>query len=177
MKKLFVMLMLVLACGITAQAQNKWTIKAGIGASKFSDDDTDATFHFKIGAGYELRVNNLIGIEPNAFLVSKGISFDNWDGSDDDSWSPLYLEIPVMCNFHLSEHWVLGAGPYVGLMLSDDDWEAAKSTDYGLKIGAKYVFDSGINLGIDSTLGLTEAIKRYDDSQNITFAFCIGYSF
>ena len=60
MKKVLLMLMFVLGCGISAHAQ--FAIKGGLGACNVTDVEGDATFHWKIGAGYEIRVNELLAL-------------------------------------------------------------------------------------------------------------------
>ena len=165
--------MFVLGCGISANAQ--FAIKGGLGACNVTGDyDGDATFHWKIGAGYEIRINELIGIEPNAFLVGKGT-----EENKDLTWNPIYLEIPVMCNFHLGDHWALGAGPYLAPLLSDDDSILnVNDMDYGVRIGARYGFDSGFELGVDTSFGLNDVYdyERYD-SKHLSLSFTCGYRF
>ena len=168
MKKVLLMLMFVLGCGISANA--KFAIKGGLGACNVTDVEGDATFHWKIGAGYEIRVNELIGIEPNVFLTGKGTEW-----TKDLTWSPIYLEIPVMCNFHLGDHWALGAGPYVAPIISDDDIDTA-NTDYGLRIGARYGFDSGFELGVDTDFGLND-VTKHSDGKHLSLSFTCGYRF
>lgn len=168
MKKVLLMLMFVLGCGISADAQI--AIKGGLGVSNVTGDvDGDANFHWKIGAGYEFRINELIGIEPNVFLTGKGTELAN-----DVTWSPIFLEIPVMCNFHLGDHWALGAGAYVAPVLSDDDIDL--NTDYGLRVGARYGFDSGFELGVDTDFGINDAFDRYD-SKHLSLCLTCGYRF
>jgi len=169
MKKVLLMLMFVLGCGISANAQI--AIKGGLGASNLTGDwDGDANFHWKIGAGYEFRINELIGIEPNVFLVGKGTEI-----SKDLTWSPIFLEIPVMCNFHLGDHWALGGGAYVAPVLSDDDVSNA-NTDYGIRVGARYGFDSGFELGVDTNFGINDAVKHIDGG-HLSLALTCGYRF
>lgn len=177
MKKIFAILMMVLAFSTTADAQGKWTIKAGVGLASVDEIghgrykmDTDNTFSWKIGAGYELQVNNLIGIEPGAFLTSKGCELD------DEAWNPLYLDIPVMCNFHVTDHLVIGVGPTVGVAVAKDDADEMKTADFSVRSGLKYVFDNGLNLGFDMSYGLTDTFKEIGGKH---FGLCaiVGFSF
>ncbi len=172
MKKVLLMLMFVLGCGISADAQI--AIKGGLGVTNLTGDaDTDATFHWKIGAGYEFRINELIGIEPNAFLVGKGADYGN-----DYTWSPIYLELPVMCNFHLGDNWTLGAGAYLAPLLSDDDAANVKNMDYGMRIGARYGFDSGFELGVDTSYGLNNVFDtKHYDCKHLSLSLTCGYRF
>ena len=114
--------------------------------------------------------DQLIGIEPNVFLTGKGTEW-----TKDLTWSPIYLEIPVMCNFHLGDHWALGAGPYVAPIISDDDIDTA-NTDYGLRIGARYGFDSGFELGVDTDFGLND-VTKHSDGKHLSLSFTCGYRF
>jgi hypothetical protein len=79
-----------------------------------------------------------------------------------------------MCNFHLGDHWALGAGAYVAPVLSDDDIDL--NTDYGLRVGARYGFDSGFELGVDTDFGINDAFDHMD-SKHLSLCLTCGYRF
>ena len=173
MKKVFCMLMMVMAFTMTAQAQNRFTVKAGLGASNVSDiDETDNGLHWKLGVGYELRLSKLIGIEPSVLISNK--AFQTKVGDEDISYG--YLSVPVMCNFHLGRV-VLAAGPYFDFNVGKDDLgPEPKSMDGGIQIGGKYVFDCGLNLGLECQAACTDAFK-IAGGEWVTAAAVIGWSF
>ena len=146
---------------LSAAAQKSgFDVKAGFGLSSYmgdAADGADAKFNWKVGAGYEIRINKLIGIEPSLMLNSKGAEYSWLDGNRKFTTTNnlLYLEMPAMCNFHLNRNWVLGAG---------------------LRIGGKYQFDSGFFLGLDASFGGVALDKHYD-AQNITFGTVVGFAF
>lgn len=180
MKKLFlVMAMMVMAISANAQ-DGKWSIKGGIGIANIDASGCDYKLNWKVGGSYEFRVNKLIGIEPNVFINCKGYKVEgvSYYGvkTEDYTWNPIYVEVPVMCNFHLGDNWELGAGVYADFLANDDDAEGAESTDFGARIGFKYNLDNGLFLGADSEYGFTDTFKNAD-SKSVTVAFMIGYTF
>lgn len=180
MKKLFLMMAFAVITLSAAAQKSGFDVKAGFGLSSFmgdAADGADAKFNWKVGAGYEIRINKLIGIEPSLMLNSKGAEWSYWEGRVKYSGTEnlLYLEMPAMCNFHLNRNWVLGAGLYCAYLVDDDDTDF-DNFDAGLRIGGKYQFDSGFFLGLDASFGGVDLDKHYD-AQNITFGTVVGFAF
>lgn len=180
MKKLFLMMAFAVITLSAAAQKSGFDVKAGFGLSSYmgdAADGADAKFNWKVGAGYEIRINKLIGIEPSLMLNSKGAEYSWWDGNRKFTTTNnlLYLEMPAMCNFHLNRNWVLGAGLYCAYLVDDDDRDF-ENFDAGLRIGGKYQFDSGFFLGLDASFGGVDLDKHYD-VQNITFGTVVGFAF
>ena len=175
MKK-FLLMMAFAVITLSAAAQKSgFDVKAGFGLSSFmgdAADGADAKFNWKVGAGYEIRINKLIGIEPSLMLNCKGAEWSYWRDNH-VKISDTYM--PAMCNFHLNRNWVLGAGIYCALLVDDDDTDF-ETFDTGFRFGGKYQFDSGFFLGLDASFGGVDLDKHYD-AQNITFGTVIGYAF
>ena len=130
MKKIFLMMAFVaMTLGAAAQ-ENSFNVKGGVGLSTLEDySGATSKLNWKIGAGYEFRLNDLIGIEPSLMLNSKGYKTDYDLGGmsslvdiKNETINLLYVEVPVMCNFHINDNWELGAGVY-GEYLVDDNSE------------------------------------------------------
>ena len=173
MKKVLVMLMLVLGCTLSAHAQ--FAIKAGAGVSNIDDNaGSDAILSWKVGAGYEFRLNNLIGIETSALLTSKGCKYKS---GYDIKFRPLYLEIPVMVNFHVVDNLVLGAGVYMAPVLSKDKFDSMNSVESGLRGGVRYGFNNGLEIGLDMDYGVSKVFDEDEDSHQASAAIVLGYRF
>ena len=179
MRKLFLMLAFVaVALGAKAQ-ENAFNIKGGVGFTMLLDDDTvDPKAHWKFGAGYEFRINNLIGIEPSLLISNKGFQIS--DGSYyDKSYNLVYAEVPVTCNFHFGDHWEVDGG-FFGACLLDDNTEGVfgdvRKFDIGTVAAAKYIFSGGLFLGID---GSVSAMSFQEDfrGRNSTFDVIVGFRF
>ena len=167
-----------------------------------SDDIAASIFSWKIGAGYEFRVGKLIGIEPSLMIDSKGarrydlryLKYNTYNcfgcnPSDEFFYSPFYddyawesfkkhvfyLEMPVMCKFHIGNRWVFGAGAYAATLIDDDDTNC-KSFDAGACLSGEFQFDNGLFIGADMTVGFVPLYKS-SDYYNRTVSFVIGYKF
>lgn len=175
MKKVILMLMLVLGCTLSANAQ--FAVKAGVGVSNIDDNlGSDAILSWKIGAGYEFRINSLIGIEPSVLITSKGCDYQSGYSI---KFRPLYMQIPVMCNFHVVDNLVLGAGVYVAPVLSKDKFDTMNSLESGLRAGIRYGFKGGLELGLDMDYGISKVFDDAlnDDAHQASAAVVLGYRF
>ena len=181
MKKLFLMMAFAVITLSAAAQKSGFDVKAGFGLSSFMGNDADNAdpkFNWKLGAGYEIRINKLIGIEPSLMLNCKGAEWTYLEDNHtkiSNTCNTLYLEMPAMCNFHLNKNWVLGAGIYCAFLVDDDDTDF-DNFDTGFRFGAKYQFDSGFFLGLDLSAGGVDLDKHFE-AQNITFGTVVGFAF
>ena len=204
MKKIFLMMAFVaMTLGAAAQ-ENSFNVKGGVGLSSLQDlSGVTYKLNWKVGAGYEFRLNDLIGIEPSLLINSKGCKTDYDMGQfssqvkvDNKTINLLYVEVPVMCNFHINDNWELGAGIY-GAYLVDDDLKDLNSVsvsvagssvsvnldddskpnkvDFGAYAVAKYNFDNGLFVGLDYSYGFNEVAKY--SGKNNTFGALVGFRF
>lgn len=211
MKKIFLMMAFVaMTLGAAAQ-ENSFSVKGGVGLSSLEDYSAASyKLNWKIGAGYEFRLNDLIGIEPSLMLNSKGYKTDYDFGGlsskelKNENINLLYVEVPVMCNFHINDNWELGAGVYGAYLVDDnsdkdavnvlggvasafssvfggdekidaDDFKAHK-VDFGAYAVAKYNFENGLFVGLDYSYGFGE-LSKYNKGKNMTFGALVGFRF
>lgn len=212
MKKIFLMMAFVaMTLGAAAQ-ENSFSVKGGVGLSTLEDySGATSKLNWKIGAGYEFRLNDLIGIEPSLMLNSKGYKTDYDLGGmsslvdiKNETINLLYVEVPVMCNFHINDNWELGAGVYGAYLVDDnsekdavnaiggvasafssvfggdekidaDDFKAHK-VDFGAYAVAKYNFENGLFVGLDYSYGFGE-LSKYNKGKNMTFGALVGFRF
>ena len=212
MKKIFLMMAFVaMTLGAAAQ-ENSFSVKGGVGLSTLEDySGATSKLNWKIGAGYEFRLNDLIGIEPSLMLNSKGYKTDYDLGGmsslvdiKNETINLLYVEVPVMCNFHINDNWELGAGVYGAYLVDDnsekdavnviggvasafssvfgddekidaDDFKAHK-VDFGAYAVAKYNFENGLFVGLDYSYGFGE-LSKFNKGKNMTFGALVGFRF
>ncbi|GEM_PF-1502852 len=215
MKKIFLMMAFVaMTLGAAAQ-ENSFSVKGGVGLSSLEDYSAASyKLNWKIGAGYEFRLNDLIGIEPSLMLNSKGYKTDYnlgamsalIDSKDikNETINLLYVEVPVMCNFHINDNWELGAGVYGAYLVDDntkddvyysvgsavsaindyftgntkldkDDFKP-HTFDFGAYAVAKYNFENGLFVGLDYSYGFGE-LSKYNKGKNMTFGALVGFRF
>lgn len=203
MKKIFLMMAFVAMTLGSAAQENSFNVKGGVGLSYLDVGEVTYKLNWKVGAGYEFRLNDLIGIEPSLLINSKGCKTDYDMGQfssqvkvDNKTINLLYVEVPVMCNFHINDNWELGAGIY-GAYLVDDDLKDLNSVsvsvagssvsvnldddskpnkvDFGAYAVAKYNFDNGLFVGLDYSYGFNEVAKY--SGKNNTFGALVGFRF
>lgn len=205
------MAFVAMTLGAAAQ-ENSFSVKGGVGLSTLEDySGATSKLNWKIGAGYEFRLNDLIGIEPSLMLNSKGYKTDYDLGGmsslvdiKNETINLLYVEVPVMCNFHINDNWELGAGVYGAYLVDDnsekdavnviggvasafssvfgddekidaDDFKAHK-VDFGAYAVAKYNFENGLFVGLDYSYGFGE-LSKYNKGKNMTFGALVGFRF
>jgi len=155
------------------------------------------TFH--VGAVAEKNLWDNFYLQPGLFLTSKGPASSE---NSDEKLKLLYLELPILLQYHLDTKWNVqfqfGVGPYVAYALngklgnSDFNLDILSNDDYSLKfcrfdwgvlfnVGAVY---KHIYLGLGYELGLYNIVDRYgiNDSDDISlknrnFYISVGYNF
>lgn len=180
MRNLLLMMAFVAVSFSAAAQKGNFNVKAGLGvanwlSNKGYEENCNYKLNWKVGAGFEFRVCKLIGIEPSVMLNSKGTKW-KWEGKTvkfSRTANLLYLETPIMCNFHIGEKWALGAGVYFATLV-DDGATSIYAYDSGFCLGGKYQLGNGYFLGLDSTLGRTDL---GDSWHNFTMGAIFGYRF
>lgn len=204
------MAFVAMTLGAAAQ-ENSFNVKGGVGLSYLDVGEVTYKLNWKVGAGYEFRLNDLIGIEPSLMLNSKGYKTDYDLGGmsslvdiKNETINLLYVEVPVMCNFHINDNWELGAGVYGAYLVDDnsekdavnviggvasafssvfgddekidaDDFKAHK-VDFGAYAVAKYNFENGLFVGLDYSYGFGE-LSKFNKGKNMTFGALVGFRF
>ncbi|GHT75403.1 membrane protein [Bacteroidia bacterium] len=188
-KSVFLLATLLMVGGITAQAQFKWGLKAGLNVSKISfseealNDLTDVSNYtgFQVGPMVEFTVP-LIGIGMDAAILYsnqgfKGIDLQNINLATAQAQVKTYktnsLLVPVNLKYKLTFLDVVGAyataGPYAKFRLSDDLLEQyeTKSFGAGLNFGIGVELLAHLQVGVNYQLGLTD---DYSQSSTLDLA-------
>jgi hypothetical protein len=170
-KNLFLLVALLFIGGITAQAQFKYGLKAGLNISKpsfsgdgFDDSNIESLTGFQVGPTIEFTVP-IIGIGFDASVLYSQQGFKVKGG---DTFKTNTLEVPVNLKYKISALGVVGAylavGPYASFNLSDDlgNQFDDKSFGAGLNFGLGVEILSHLQVGANYKLGLTNDFGASD---------------
>ena len=201
MKKLIVLISL-LVMAVTAYSQQlrpgsvTITPKMGINASSYFGDDNDGCDYkagFTLGAEGEYYIKNWLGISAGLMYSQQGCSSSE---NSDIKICTEYLNVPVLCVFHLGNCFSLKAGLQPGVNLSAkakaDGITAdlsktgvdAKGIDIAMPIGMSFAINS-FTIDARYALGLSQAFKGQNaygsvdnaDLYNSVFSLTLGYRF
>jgi hypothetical protein len=164
-KNLFLLLVVVLAAGTTAQAQFKYGLKAGLNLSSVSfsgngsdNVNTENFTGFQVGPTIELMIPILnFGFDASLLYSQQGFKIKNIS----DDFRTHTLEIPANLKYKISALDLLGvyvaAGPYISFNLSDNLGDAYKSKSFGagLNFGLGAELLGHLQVGANYKLGLT----------------------
>jgi len=93
-----------------------------------------------------------------------------------DSWTPSYLNIPVLANVYVVKGLAVKLGVQPGFMVDKDDaGDGAKTFDFSIPVGLSYEYN---NFVLDGRYnwGLTK-VADGSDSKNSVFQITLGYKF
>jgi hypothetical protein len=175
-KNVFFLLALLLMTSITAQAQFKFGLKAGVNLSSVSlsgngadNVDTKNLTGFQVGPTIELMIPILnLGFDAALLYSQQGFKINK------ENYKTNTLEIPVNLKYKISALDIVGvyiaAGPYANFRLSDDLIGQAKSKSFGagLNFGLGAELLGHLQVGANYKFGLT------DDYNEITIATIKG---
>ena len=201
MKKLIVLISL-LVMAVTAYSQQlrpgsvTITPKIGVNASSYYGSDNEGCDYkagLTLGAEGEYYIKNWLGVSAGLMYSQQGCSSSE---NSDIKICTEYINVPVLCNFHLGKCFSLKAGLQPGVNLSakakaggvsadlSGSGVDAKTFDIAMPIGMSFAFN---NLVIDAryTLGLDNAFKGKNaygslDNANLynsVFSLTLGYRF
>lgn len=190
-KALFLAAFCLAALSVTAQEENKFTVRVGAGISKIvgSDADTKNAFAYKVGATYDLGVGGNFFVIPGIELDIKGAKSDNIDGTIHMG----YLQVPIFAAYKFpisdGQKLTLKVGPYLsyGLFGSDIEWYDGDKTnvfdsdegfdrfDVGVTAGVAYEF-SKFEIGVEYSRGLKKLESDFK-AYNQAFGLVLGYKF
>ena len=202
--KTLIALISLLVMAVTAYSQQlrpgsvTITPKMGINASSYFGDDNEGCDYkagLTLGAEGEYYIKNWLGISAGLMYSQQGSSLD-YSNIDGLKICTEYINVPVLCNFHLGKCFSLKAGLQPGVNLSakakaggvsadlSGSGVDAKTFDIAMPIGMSFAFN---NLVIDAryALGLNTAFKGKIDDDNLNnadlynsvFSLTLGYRF
>lgn len=184
MKKIvFMASFLFLGCFMmNAQDITRFGAKAGLNVSSLGGDANlsyDAKTGFHIGGVLEIPFSDELIIQPEAL-----ISYQGSGGFFQDDLNFWYLNVPVMAKYNVWDELYIEAGPYLGLLLSNNvdrnisgtgaSFDATNGIDLGLGIGAGYRLDDNFYFQARYSAGFINVIEDVN-SKNRVFAISVVY--
>ncbi len=203
MKKLCIVAVLAIFSFTSVNAQEfAFGAKAGVNFASITGDQTDGVdsrTSFHIGAVAEIPISDKLSVQPELLYSSQGAKAKSFGSELKFKYD--YLNLPVMVKYYVVEGMSLEAGPQVGLLLSakiESDEEAiidaitskavetdvkdsVSDIDFGLKFGAGYKLESGLNFGAHYNLGLSNLNDSESsdvfNNKNGVIQISVGYFF
>ena len=187
MKKFFAMAALVLSSvGAFAQySAGDITLqpKVGLNCASVTGDGADYKAGFVGGLELEYHASPLVGLSGALLYSNQGYKVS--EDHVNVTWSPSYLNIPILANFYVANGLALKAGIQPGFKTSssvkvggvkvDDTSDAIKSFDFSIPVGISYEY---MNVCLDAryNIGCTKVFKEGDGNHSV-FQLTLGYKF
>ncbi len=169
-KSIFLIIVLPVFFALSAQAQLRFGVKAGVNIASVSldgetDISTDNVTGFQVGPTIEWLFIKNFGIDAAVLYSQKGIKINNINDISIDK-NAGYLDIPINAKLvlGLSESFkpYVAAGPYISFNLSgkdiSDQWEA-ESFGIGVNVGAGIELFRLLQIGANYGVSLTDDYK------------------
>ena len=133
-------------------------VKAGLNVSNLGGDseDTESRFGYHAGVFYNLKINDVLGFQPEVVYSSQGAQ------SEDDSDLKIvynYVNVPLMLKYYFTENFNIQGGPQFGFLTSakakyeDDDADLKDFLE---------TFDMGVGLGLGYEINKLQFVARYN---------------
>ena len=189
MKKLFFIGILSVLSLCATFAQVRFGVTAGLNASSFTGDVSDAKFKagFQAGVLADLGISENFSIIPELLFSQRGYKYDM--GSESVSTTLNYLQLPVniAVKFDVgygSKLFIFG-GPYIGYGISANEVkfgsnnDEIKPLDFGVNVGLGYQFER-VFFKLQFNPGLTNMMNENTGNnvtKNTNVAVTAGYFF
>ncbi len=173
MKKIIFLLGMFALTSYTFQAQS-FGAKAGLNVSSLGGDANlsyDAKLGFHVGGVLEIPFSDKLMIQPEAL-----ISYQGSGGFFQDDLNFWYLNVPVMAKYNVWDELYVEAGPYVGLLLSNNvdrnisggvSLDDTNGLDLGLGIGAGYRLDENFYFQVRFSAGFINVIEDVNSKNRV----------
>lgn len=158
--------------------------RVGINIATVTDiKDSKARVDFAGGLEGEYQVTDLFSLSGGLMYSRQGYKMEDYKASlgpfektfEGDSWTPSYLNIPIMANVYVVDGLAVKLGVQPGFVVDKDGADHMKTFDFSIPVGISYEY-SNVVLDARYNWGLT---KLYDklDSKNSVFQITLGYKF
>ncbi|MST85110.1 porin family protein [Hallella mizrahii] len=190
MKKLLLMAAVMLSSvGAFAQhAVGSFTLqpKVGINIANITNngDYGKARVDFAGGLEGEYQATDIFSLSAGLMYSRQGFKTKDVNVAgytiSGDSWTPSYLNVPVLANVYVVPGLAVKLGVQPGFMIDKDDAEDVNTFDLSIPVGLSYeynnfVLDGRYNWGV--TKINKHSIKGADDTRNSVFQITLGYKF
>lgn len=184
MKKLFLMAAVMLSSlgTFAQQAVGSFTLqpRVGINIATITDiEHSKSRVDFAGGLEAEYQVSDLFSLSGGLMYSRQGFKTEDLKlfghKFEGDSWSPSYLNVPIMANVYVVKGLAVKLGVQPGFVVDKDDAENMKTFDFTIPVGISYEY-SNVVLDARYNWGLTKLYDNFD-SKNSVFQITLGYKF
>lgn len=166
MKKVFIAFVCATSL-LSAKAQVKFGVKAGVNISNFTGDVSENKSKLSLNAGAYAKIPLFasFSLNPEVLFSGEGSKFD--EGSIDVKYNTNYINVPVLFQYNHASGFFAHTGPQIGFLIgakakadgnSQDIKELFKKTNVSWAVGAGYITKLGIGANIRYNLGLANVI-------------------
>lgn len=162
-----------------ANAQYKdFGLKGGLNVSDLSNSEASALVGFHIGGFAEFMIMEKFALQPELLFSTQGAKYDS------GTLNLIYVNLPVMGKYSVTENFSIEAGPQIGFLISakDDDSDVIDSfntIDFCLNLGIGYTLNEKMMLQLRYNLGLSEIEESLpsgiDGTKNAVIQLSFGY--
>lgn len=192
MKRIFLIVIALMAFGVTNAQKTRFGIKGGLNITTLTGDiDANSLVGFQIGGFAEINVIERLAIQPELLFSTQGADLQYIGGSRNPDLKLNYINIPVLAKFYITKKFTVEGGPQLGFLVSakfdsNDVKDSYRSVDTGFNFGAGYNFTDNLSAGIRYTVGISNVEKSTNDSvedyldysvRNNVFALSLAYKF
>lgn len=166
MKRIFLVVMAVMAFGFTNAQKTRFGVKGGLNIATIGGaDESKALIGFQLGGFAEINVWKKFFIQPELLFSAQGAKFE-YDDARDFKINLNYINIPVLAKYYITKEFNVEAGPQLGFLVSSKNISNENSVDLGFNLGAGYNFTDNISVGIRYTVGLSD-VYEYANNNDI----------
>lgn len=183
MKKVVLFFAFIIMSGsLFAFSPSGYGLKGGVGISNITDgkESIGPKLSLTFGGFAQFEFSKTFVFQPEVLL-----SFQGAESEDNPPYkfNFTYLNIPILIKYNM-QTWDVFAGPYIGYKLSAEaersglkvDLDKMKSLDYGLTIGADFMFGQNIGGDVRINYGIAN-IADEGTLKNISMIAGILYKF
>ena len=134
-------------------------VKGGLNVSSIGGDseDVEARIGYHAGVFYSLKINDVLGFQPEVVYSSQGAQAED----DDIKLKAVYdyVNVPLMVKYYANENFTIQGGPQIGILTS------AKAKFDGVDVDIKddlETIDLGIGLGLGYEINKLQIMARYN---------------
>ena len=159
--------------------------KVGLNIATLTDiDNSKSRVDFAGGLEAEYQATDIFSLSAGLIYSRQGFKMDDTKIAGftvkGDSWSPSYLNIPVLANVYVVKGLAVKFGVQPGFMVDKDDaGDAVKTFDFSIPVGLSYEFPTvPVVLDARYNWGVTKVIDAGDDRpKNSVSQITLGYKF
>ena len=167
MKKTILSLSIITLAVVSANAQVKFGLKAGLNLASYTGKDAsllgpgkEGKLDFNGGGLVNIGLSKSFSLQPEVFFSGQGTRLDVGSLTGAGEFDVDYVNVPLLLKYNLTKGFAVEAGPQVGLLISaiGKSYTSGQSAineksyfntmDYSIAFGISYLTDA--NLGFDA---------------------------